>query len=270
MCGHTAHHSHVRHDACLQLNMKSGIRPHSEPMERTATISSRSIAANALARSRRVLLWPTWCPSDDVDALQLRLGRVLVVSAHDERIAQRGSFQVLAHLRDDVMHLQREVPARPGAPDQQACCMSGRQAASDIEGASACFTSCLEVAKVGLVSVQQQASLLYCSACTKLHGAAMCSAAVSAGTRLEGSRIRAVGLQPLLLDASASSSITAAGRPTVSLYHTSCDSVSSHWVSIIQQGRHNLIMQLRGHTLQEHVRACAVRYLWSQPLQEPR
>ena len=112
------------------------------------------------------------------------------------------------------------------------------------------------------MSAQQQSSLLYCSACTKLHGSAMYSAAFSAGTRLEGSRMRAVGLQPLLLDASASSSITAASRPTAWLHPTACASVSSHWVSIIQQGRHNSIMQLRGHTLQEHVQACAVCHLW--------
>ena len=99
MCGHTAHHPlvHIQHDACLQLNV-SLIRPHSEPVKRAATISSCSIVANALARSRRVLHWHTWRPSDDVDALQLRLGPMGVVPAHNEGVAQRGSVQVLAHL----------------------------------------------------------------------------------------------------------------------------------------------------------------------------
>ena len=56
--------------------------------------------------------------------------------------------------------------------------MSEEHAAFKSEGGTTCFRVCLGMAEVGLVSMKQQSSLLDCSACPKLHGAAKCSAGI--------------------------------------------------------------------------------------------
>ena len=68
------------------------------PSSRSQHVRMINDGACAVGPCRESLLWPTWCPSDDVGALQLRLGAVRVVTAHDKRVVQRGSCQVLAHL----------------------------------------------------------------------------------------------------------------------------------------------------------------------------
>ena len=65
-----------------------------------------------LFSGQRRELSPTRSASDDVHAcLQLLLSRSRVCASHYEGVADGRCCQVLAHVRDDVMHLLCEIPA---------------------------------------------------------------------------------------------------------------------------------------------------------------
>ena len=103
--------------------------------------------------------------------------------------------------------------------------MPGRHAVSDLKGASRLCPAMAERV-VGGKDRRAQFTTLVCvcygALCLQVFGAAC-----KLETRLEGSRMRAVGLQPLLLDASASSSITAAEGPAAWSDHRACACASS-------------------------------------------